>query len=41
MATIEKHFFEDNETNAILLMKVKSVYVPKILMLEEIRKSFV
>ena len=32
--------FEDNETNAILLMKVKSVYVPKIFMLEEITKKF-
>ena len=32
--------FEDNETNAILLMKVKSVYVPKIFVLEEITKKF-
>ena len=32
--------FEDNEINAILLMKVKSVYVPKIFMLEEIKKTF-
>ena len=32
--------FEDNETNAILLMKVKSVYVPKIFMLGEMTKKF-
>ena len=32
--------FEDNETNAILLMKVKSVYVPKIFTLEKIAKNF-
>ena len=35
-----KATIEDNETNAILLMKVKSVYVPNIFMLEEITKKF-